>query len=428
MTAARIGRLPDRALLDDPPLAALLSALEGEGEAARVVGGAVRNALLGEPPTDIDIATTATPDVVESRARRFGFHTAPTGIEHGTITVIVEGRPFEVTTLREDVETDGRRAKVRFGRDFRADAFRRDFTINALSVTRDGVVHDYSTGLDDLAARRVRFIGDPATRIREDYLRILRLLRFHARYGAGAIDRDGLTAAIALREGLRTLSRERVRAELMKLMEAPGAVAALAAASDAGFLTMLLAGVATPARLAALIAQDARLRETSPAILRLAALGLRVREDADRLREQLRLSNAEHERLAAAARALEALHGAPGPAGDDLRALLFRHRRQGAGDGLRLAGLDAARDETRGFDLAARGLAGLDEPVLPFRGADLLERGVARGRGVGEALKRLQAAWIRAGFPADPQTLAQLLDAAAEEARGQAREPAGGGA
>ena len=187
---------------------------------ARVVGGAVRNALLGEPVTEWDIATTALPAEVTARGRRAGWKVAPTGIEHGTVTVIINAVPFEVTTLREDVATDGRHAVVRFGRDFRADAMRRDFTINALSVARTGELFDYAGGLDDLAARHIRFIGDADRRIAEDYLRILRLFRFHARYGQGPIDGPSFAAAIRQRAGLARLSRERVRAEMLKLLSA----------------------------------------------------------------------------------------------------------------------------------------------------------------------------------------------------------------
>jgi tRNA nucleotidyltransferase/poly(A) polymerase len=178
-------------LLADKGLRRILDLLNGNGEEARVVGGAVRNALLGRAATDTDIATTATPDIVMARAKAAGVKSIPTGLPHGTVTLRADGRSFEVTTLREDIETDGRHAKIRFGRDFAADALRRDFTINALSVDRDDRVHDYAGGLADIEAGRVRFIGDPATRIREDYLRILRFFRFSADYAAGDFDRDG---------------------------------------------------------------------------------------------------------------------------------------------------------------------------------------------------------------------------------------------
>src|SRR5215470_18702225 len=185
--SAQEGRT-DRRLSDAPWLTAgalprLLAVLDCEGEEARAVGGAVRNALLGMPIAEIDVATTAVPEEVVKRVTAAGFKPVPTGIEHGTVTVVIDRHPIEVTTLRKDIETYGRHARVEFGRDWKADAERRDFTINALSATRDGTVYDYAGGLDDLKERRVRFIGDPAKRIAEDYLRILRFFRFHAAYG-----------------------------------------------------------------------------------------------------------------------------------------------------------------------------------------------------------------------------------------------------
>ena len=245
MTAGATARnLGQAAWLKAGALARLLGVLDGDGEEARVVGGAVRNALLDMPIAEIDVATTAVPDEVVKRVTAAGFKPVPTGIEHGTITVVIEKHPFEVTTLRRDVETYGRHAKVAFGRDWKVDAERRDFTINGLSATRDGTVYDYVGGLDDLAARRVRFIGDPAKRIAEDYLRILRFFRFHAAYGAGGHpDADGLAACIAGRAGLDQLSRERVRMEMMKLLVAPHAVPTLIAMADSGLLLRVLGGV-----------------------------------------------------------------------------------------------------------------------------------------------------------------------------------------
>ena len=235
MSSSRRQIDPDGAWLREGPLPRLLDVLDRDGEEARVVGGAVRNALLGEPVGDIDVATTAVPEEVMRRAEAAGFKPVPTGIEHGTVTVVIDGTPFEVTTLREDVETFGRHARVAFGRDWRRDAERRDFTMNALYAARDGTIHDHVGGLADLEERRVRFIGDPARRIAEDYLRILRFFRFHAAYGhGGQPDADGLAACIAARAGLETLSRERVRMEMLKLLVAPHAVPALAAMSGGG--------------------------------------------------------------------------------------------------------------------------------------------------------------------------------------------------
>ena len=401
-------------LLREPKLARVLAMLNGAGEETRVVGGAVRNAWLDEPVADVDLATTATPDEVMRRARAAGAKVVPTGYEHGTVTVIVEGRPFEVTTLREDVETDGRRAVVRFGRDFAADARRRDFTMNALFLEIHGVVHDEVGGIVDLAARRVRFIGEARQRIREDYLRILRLFRFHAAHGAGELDGEAFAAAVAERAGLATLSRERVRAELLKLLVARRASEVAGVFSETGLLGPLLGGVATPGRLARLIdIEKARGLAPDP-IRRLAALAVLVAEDAARLREALRLSNAEGDRLAKAAAALAGWHGleTPPPAGA-LREALFHHGRLASLDGLALAQAEsrAAADAPEWLS-AWRFLSDTPEPRLPFGGADLLKRGVPAGRAMGDMLKRLQAAWILAGFPSDPRDLARLLDEA----------------
>jgi tRNA nucleotidyltransferase/poly(A) polymerase len=412
----REGRLANRQLLEAGRLARALAALDGDGEETRLVGGAVRDLALGEAVGDFDLATTALPEVVMKRARAAGFGVAPTGLAHGTVTLIVDGWPIEATTLRRDVDTDGRHAKVAFGRDFRDDALRRDFTINALSLTPDGLVHDYVGGLIDLAERRVRFIGQAHQRIREDYLRILRFFRFSARYGDGRLDREGFDAAIAERAGLAILSRERVRAELMKLFVASRAPQVLAAVCEAGLLQPLVAGQTDAARFARLTAIEAVGESAPDPLLRLGALGVRVTEDAERLRERLRLSNAETERLAALARGLADLHdGEAPPALGALRRLLFERRRQGALDALALfhADSDAAPDDWR-FVRARAFLLSTPEPTLPITGADLVARGVTHGQRVGATLKKLQALWIRAGFPREPEALARLLDQALE--------------
>src|SRR5438046_7550085 len=208
--------LGDAPWLKSGPTARVLELLNGNGEEARVIGGAVRNALLKIPTGDIDIATTALPDEVIRRARAAGIKSVPTGIDHGTVTLVVDAQPFEVTTLREDTETFGRKAKVAFGRDWVMDAKRRDFTINGMSVDAAGVVHDHVGGLEDIGAKRVRFIGDPDQRIAEDYLRILRFFRIHAAFGAGGLDRAGYLACVRARSGLAVLSAERVRMEILK--------------------------------------------------------------------------------------------------------------------------------------------------------------------------------------------------------------------
>ncbi|TMJ25878.1 MAG: CCA tRNA nucleotidyltransferase, partial [Alphaproteobacteria bacterium] len=273
------GRL-DAPWLREPPLSDVLAVLDTAGEEARVVGGAIRNTLIGHPPGDIDIATTAPPREVAKRVEAAGFKAVPTGIEHGTITVVAAGQPFEITTLREDVETFGRRAKVAFGRDWRRDAERRDFTMNALSASRQGDLYDYVGGLVDIAARRVRFIGDASTRIAEDYLRILRFFRFHAAYGEGMPDAEGLAACIAGRAGLEQLSRERVRMEVFKLLIARHAVSVLAVMTDLGLLDRVLGGVPLIASFAKMTKVERAAGLQADAVRRLGALAVSVVDDA----------------------------------------------------------------------------------------------------------------------------------------------------
>src|SRR5258707_1479073 len=278
MSNARV--LDDAPWLKSGATARVLELLSGNGEEARVVGGAVRNALLKIPTGDIDIATTAPPDEVIRRAKAAGIKSVPTGIEHGTVTLVLDAQPFEVTTLREDTETFGRKAKVAFGRDWRRDAERRDFTINGLSVDADGVVHDHVGGLADIQLERVRFIGDPEQRITEDYLRILRFFRMHAAFGAGEPDRDGVLACIRGRPGLAGLSAERVRMEMLKLLVAEGAGMAIVAMEDGGLLLALFGGVAYRGPFIAMIAAERLLGIKADPIRRLCALGVGLTEDA----------------------------------------------------------------------------------------------------------------------------------------------------
>ena len=406
------------ALLREPKTARVMAALDGRGEEARIVGGALRNALMGLPVADVDFAVTAEPAEIVARAEAAGLRAVPTGIDHGTITLVVEGTPFEVTTLREDVATDGRRAIVRYGRDFDADARRRDFTMNALSLSADGVLHDPVGGLPDLEARRVRFIGDPDARIAEDYLRVLRFFRFHAAYGEGGFDRPGFTACVRGRDGLARLSRERVRAELLKLLVARRAAEAVRDIAQAGLLGPLLAGAPTPARLAALAKVEAALGQPPDAVLRLAALAVLVTQDAGRLRDMLRLSNAEAGRLEKAAAALVRWHGrlAPPRAGE-LRHGLFEQGQRAARDAALLAHAESgAPADDSAWASAHAFLRDTPEPRLPFSGADLMARGMPPGSQIGRVLKDLQARWIRAGFPRDANVLARLLDEALEQA------------
>lgn len=411
------GRARLAALLARADIAALLSALNRDGEEARIVGGAVRNALIGEPVADIDIATTCLPQETMRRARAAGFKAVPTGVEHGTVTVVVDGAPFEVTTLRRDVETDGRHAVVAFGRDFREDALRRDFTFNALGLDAAGTLHDYADGLADLAARRVRFIGAASERIAEDFLRILRFFRFHARYGVGEPERAALDACIAGRAGLDGLSRERIWAELRKLLGAPRAAETLQVMAGAGLLMPVVGGVPRLSRFSAIA--DGPGEGVYPAF-RLAALTVGVSEDAMRLRERLRLSNAEFERVAGIAAALEALSGrATFPEIASVRRLAHRIGADAVAGGLVLLATDGRSADLH--ELIAE--LGRTPPFLPT-GKDVLALGVSAGPKVGQVLDAAREAWIEAGCPAGRD--AQLPLIAAKAAGGEIRARTGG--
>jgi len=388
----------------------MLALLDRDGEEARVVGGAVRNALMGLPVGEIDVATTAVPEEVVRRVESEGLKAVPTGIAHGTVTVVADGRPFEVTTLRRDIETDGRHAKVAFGRDWRADAQRRDFTMNALSAGRDGTVYDYVGGLSDLAACRVRFIGDPAQRIAEDFLRILRFFRFHAAYSAGGHpDSQGLAACIAGRDGLDQLSRERVRAELMKLLIAPHAMPALIAMNDGGLLTRVLAGIAYLGPFENMAKVEAAIGVAPDPVQRLGALAVAVPEDAERLRHKLRLANAEYDRCASMGERWRDI--APGDE-HAARVLLYRLGQERYRDRVLLAW---ARSSATAHDKAWHALATLPErwkaPAFPLSAQDFIARGVAKGPALGAALRAAEAAWIAADFPEDASALQEVVTA-----------------
>jgi poly(A) polymerase len=419
LTAGATARnLGQAAWLKAGALARLLGVLDVDGEEARVVGGAVRNALLEMPIAEIDVATTAVPDEVVKRVTAAGFKPVPTGIEHGTITVVIEKHPFEVTTLRRDVETYGRHAKVAFGRDWKVDAERRDFTINGLSATRDGTVYDYVGGLDDLAARRVRFIGDPAKRIAEDYLRILRFFRFHAAYGAGGHpDADGLAACIAGRAGLDQLSRERVRMEMMKLLVAPHAVPTLIAMADSGLLLRVLGGVGYLAAFENMAKVEAAAGLAADPARRLGALAVAVAEDAERLWQKLRLTNVEHARLSSMGEGWRAI--APAAGEQAARELLYRLKGELYTDRVLLAW---ARSQGSAHDQDWRALVNLPEhwtvPAFPLKAADFIARGVEKGPALGAVLRAAEEAWIAAEFPEEAPALDAIAIAAMQSPAG----------
>jgi poly(A) polymerase len=366
-------------------LAAVFDAIEQDGDALRVVGGAVRNTLLGVPVADVDLATTALPAAVMARAAAAGLKPVPTGIEHGTVTVVSSGVPHEVTTLRADIETDGRRAVVRFGTDWDADARRRDFTMNALYADRTGQLFDPVGGYDDCVAGRVRFIGDPETRIREDFLRILRFFRFHSAYGRGPLDAEGLAACIRLRDGLTSLSRERIGQEMRRLVVEPRGAEVAALMQESGVLLTVLGGVARPAVLA-------RLGEADPA-LALAALGAFVEDDAERLAERLKLSNAERKAMAAAVKLARWLGGSPTEKA--LREAVYREGNATAADALQLA--TAIGGVAVDADLLSLAQA-WKAPVLPIAAADLMAIGIKPGPALGKALSKAEKAWIASDF------------------------------
>jgi poly(A) polymerase len=403
-------RLSDAPWLSSGPAVRVLGLLNADGEEARVVGGAVRNALLGVPIGDIDIATTAEPNEVVRRAKVAGIKSVPTGIEHGTVTLVADGQPFEVTTLREDTETFGRKAKVAFGRDWVGDAHRRDFTINALSVGLDGVVHDYVGGLADIAERRVRFIGDPRQRIEEDYLRILRFFRIHAAFGAGEVDREGYLACISSLPGLASLSAERVRMEVLKLLVADGAVGAVMAMADGGFLQTIFGGVAYTGPFAAMIAGEQDLGLDADAIRRLAALAVAVTEDARRLATRLRLSNAEAKRLDSMGHRWWRLA--------DMDEALAKRRLYRLGEAAyrdRLL-LAWARVGGNTDPLSWREHASLPQrwsaPKFPLKASDFIARGVAEGPALGHVIALAEDAWLAADFPLAAAALAAIADQA----------------
>jgi poly(A) polymerase len=359
--------------------------LTDAGFQAYAVGGCVRDSLLGMPVKDIDIATDAEPERVLSLAEAAGFHAVPTGIEHGTVTVVAHGVPHEVTTFRHDVETDGRRATVAFAGTMHEDARRRDFTMNALYADFAGQVMDPIGGLPDLAARRIRFIEDAATRIREDYLRSLRFFRFHAWYGDAeeGFDPEAIAAIASHAEGLANLSRERVGAELLKLLAAPDPAPAVAGMRTTGVLAAILPGSDDRA-LAPLVHLEETLGVLPDALRRLAVLG------GEDLRDRLRLSRKDSTRLAGIETAASMM---PGEAG-------YRLGAETATDGLLVAAaslessLDVEKVET------ARHAA---EQVFPIKAADLMPE--YSGVELGRTMEKLEQEWIESGFELSRDTL-----------------------
>jgi poly(A) polymerase len=373
---------------------AVVAALTAGGHPVRFVGGCVRDALAERPVMDVDIATPEPPERVVELLTAAGLKAVPTGIEHGTVTAVARGRPFEITTLRCDITTDGRRAVVAFTDDWVEDAARRDFTMNALSADPDGTIHDPFGGVADLRAGRVRFVGDPETRIREDVLRILRFFRFHAHYGLGPPDGAGLTACRALASLLPRLSGERVAAETLRLLAAPDAAATVALMRDHGILAPILPELIEGARLRALQAiPDAAARD---AVLRLAALLPGDARAARAVAERLRLSNADRDRLMLLAEPPPVLW----PPADE-RALRRSLHRLGA-PAVRDLGLLAGAQGNAELGRSALQAVTAWQPVsLPVKGQDALDLGVPAGPEVGRLIAEVEAWWEAGDYRAD---------------------------
>jgi poly(A) polymerase len=361
----------------------LLAALGADEGLTRYVGGAVRDGLLGLPVNDVDLATRLEPQQVIARLEKAKIKAVPTGLDHGTITAVSDGHPFEITTLRTDVETDGRRATVAFTDDWKADAARRDFTINALFADPvSGDIFDYFGGLDDLEQRHVRFIGDPLQRIAEDHLRILRFFRFHARFGAGAPDPAAVDACAARANDLMALSRERIADELLKLLGMPEPAATVQIMLDRGILKPVLPeiGIDRLAALEKLIEAERRAKVDPDALRRLSALLPRDLVLAEDIAVRLRFSNKARKRLSCSA--IADLGGSP-------RALAYDVATDCAVDRLLLAGK---------VDEAAE-VASWKAPRLPISGGALIARGLSEGPIVARTLKAIDRRWVAEGFP-----------------------------
>ncbi len=382
--------IPPQPWMTDKAASRVLDALEAAGGpgAARFVGGCVRDALVGFPVADIDIATPLTPDKVIAALEAAGVRAVPTGVEHGTVTAVADRRPFEVTTLRRDVETDGRRAVVAFSEDWAEDAGRRDFRLNALYADREGRLWDYvGGGVDDALAGRVVFVGDPDRRIREDYLRVLRFFRFYAWYGKGAPDADGLAACGRLKEGLTKLSAERVSKELLRLFAAPDPRPATRLMAETGVLAELLPFPLELDRFEAMVAigEEPELRLSAllpddPAVVAMAA-------------ERLRLSNPQRDRLLGAAAPVDLGLDAKGA-----RAAIYRAGNATFADRVRRAwAADLARgEEARKLLDKAKSW---EPPRFPLGGSDVMALGIPMGPEVGRLLREVETWWVEHDFP-----------------------------
>jgi len=380
---------------------------------ARFVGGAVRNALLGVPVVDVDIAVPMPPDEALVRLKSKNIKVVETGLDHGTVTAIAGTHAFEVTSLRRDVETDGRHAKVAFTDDWAEDAARRDFTINALYATADGEIFDYATGVEDLIAGKVRFMGDARARIAEDYLRVLRLFRFHAWYGKGEIDPEGLRAAAQAKDQLKSLSAERVAKELLRLLEATRPIPVLRVMAATGILSLLLPGALQLARLERLAQLEAENLLPGDAILRLAALLPDGDLSAQAVAGALRLSNAVRDRLE------QALGGEKIGAqisAQEARRLLYRIGAASFKDRVMLQWASAPQG-AGAWRMLLQMADNWQRPRFALTGRDVMEAGIAQGPDVGRVLAQVEDWWVQGDFAASESALRDRLKLAVDQAR-----------
>jgi poly(A) polymerase len=399
-----------------PPTAAVFDALEAEGgpDCARFVGGCVRNTLVGRPVDDLDIATTLTPDRVIKAIKAAGIRAVPTGIDHGTVTAVSAHLPHEITTLRRDVSTDGRRATVAFTEDWALDAQRRDFTLNALYARRDGTIYDPTGhGVADARAGRIVFVGDPEQRLLEDHLRNLRFFRFYAWFGRGEADAAAVAACAKLKDRIDGLAAERISKELLKLLAADDPRAAVRLMAETGVLEVVLKGPANLPRFEALVEIEAdQLFENDP-VLRLAALLPDDQMAAARLAERLRLSNADRDRIVAAVAPTPALKSWMSPR--EIRRAIYRETQKGFRDRAKLSWAASARTAA---NMQWRGLVALADgwspPAFPLTGQDVMNAGVPKGPMVGEVLREVEDWWIDHDFLDDKFSAIEKLKAVAQ--------------
>ncbi|MFN3523482.1 MAG: CCA tRNA nucleotidyltransferase [Phenylobacterium sp.] len=405
-----------RPWMTSPQTTAVMDALEAAGGpgCARFVGGCVRNSLLGAGIDDIDIATILAPPAVIAAVEAAGLRAVPTGVEHGTVTVVSDGRPYEVTTLRRDVETDGRRAVVAFTDDWAEDAARRDFTMNALYADRTGAIFDVTgRGVADARAGRVVFVGDPQTRLAEDYLRILRFFRFHAWYGRGLPDEAALRACAAHRDAVANLAAERISKELLKLLAAEEPRGAVALMAETGVLAVVLPGAGELSRFNALVEIETEQLFTNDPVLRLAALAPDDEVGTARLAERLRLSNDQRARLVAAKGLTPPVKSWMSPR--ELRRAVYRLGARAFTDRVKLAWAASRRTAATA---QWRGLVALGEswspPPFPITGEDVMKAGVPKGPMVGEVLREVEDWWIDHDFIDDKFSAIEKLKAVAQ--------------